>query len=801
MTRIWSNYQETFFNFVLNDSAYHSTTGSRHGIVEAVAGSGKSTSLEEAFRRLIRKSPRTRTKMVAFGKHNADALGARGLPASTLHSLGMASLNEGSQNNLKVENFKYGDMVGDMVKAQIKCDWKVRRVLQTEITNLLNFAQLTLTAPTADLLSGICDHYDINIEDQFFASAVNIVKRCMEKGADQYRDQGVISFNDMVWLPVHLGLACPKYDILFVDELQDLNRAQIELALMHLEPNSGRFIGVGDRRQCQPPGTMVRMADGSDKPIESLVNGDRVLTWDRHSQVWIKGAEIKVAHRAYRGALLTVTAQGESTQCTPNHKWMVRWADKPQERWVTYLMRQGTRFRVGQCQMFQKSDGGNNFGLAQRARTEQADAAWVLNVHQTKESAFVEEQVLSASFGIPQICFKKVSNNDFMTQEVISAVFDGLDAEQMLVRAEACLLQFGRDISYPLWQKDEQKRQGRTTIFITEACNLLPELMAIPLGKDKEAFVHTKATWVPVEVSTSRYEGLVYSLDVAKHHLYVADGLLTHNSIFGFSGADIYTYDRIEARLAPEILKMHLSYRCPKSHAELAQRLVPYFEVPETAAEGSIEHMDVERLANRIQAKEMIMCRTTAPLVQQCFAMVSQGIAATIRGRDIGSGLAAMVKKVASRPEYRFENFVHCMSHWSQLETVRLMARKDADTQILALNDKVDCLHAIHSWSQPRSEDAFKEAIQSLFSDKVSTVTLSTVHRAKGLEADHTYILQPEIMPHPMAMGRAWTMTQEFNCQYVAETRSKDVLTYVHDEKANEARAARAMGRRYASRV
>ena len=57
-------------------------------------------------------------------------------------------------------------------------------------------------------------------------------------------------------------------------------------------------------------------------------------------------------------------------------------------------------------------------------------------------------------------------------------------------------------------------------------------------------------------------------------------------------------------------------------------------------------------------------------------------------------------------------------------------------------------------------------------------VTLSSIHRAKGLEASHVYILRPELLPHPMAK-RPWEQVQEKNIEYVALTRSLDTLSFV----------------------
>ncbi len=61
------------------------------------------------------------------------------------------------------------------------------------------------------------------------------------------------------------------------------------------------------------------------------------------------------------------------------------------------------------------------------------------------------------------------------------------------------------------------------------------------------------------------------------------------------------------------------------------------------------------------------------------------------------------------------------------------------------------------------------------YKDGKGDIMLSTVHKAKGLEADNVYVLATERMPHP----RAINMREEMNICYVAITRAKKNLYYV----------------------
>jgi superfamily I DNA/RNA helicase len=63
--------------------------------------------------------------------------------------------------------------------------------------------------------------------------------------------------------------------------------------------------------------------------------------------------------------------------------------------------------------------------------------------------------------------------------------------------------------------------------------------------------------------------------------------------------------------------------------------------------------------------------------------------------------------------------------------------------------------------------------IDSLFSDESSPITLSTCHRAKGLEGDAIFIINLRDLPMVWRNQQGWQLEQEHNLLYAALTRSK----------------------------
>lgn len=101
-----SSYQLAIFDFVLN--------GAGDGLVNAVVGSGKTTTLREAARLLA-----TEALFVAFNKHIADELNRRlsGTPmvAKTIHSVGNACLMK-RLGKPKIEDRKYSKLCREVVQ-------------------------------------------------------------------------------------------------------------------------------------------------------------------------------------------------------------------------------------------------------------------------------------------------------------------------------------------------------------------------------------------------------------------------------------------------------------------------------------------------------------------------------------------------------------------------------------------------------------------------------------------------------------------------------------------------------------
>jgi DNA polymerase-3 subunit alpha len=91
------------------------------------------------------------------------------------------------------------------------------------------------------------------------------------------------------------------------------------LGITHVDPLKydllwERFMG---RHRCLDPATLVKMADGNDKPIKDVNVGDDVISGNNRRQK-IK-SKIITKHKR----IMKLTIGGQIITCSPNHKWIV----------------------------------------------------------------------------------------------------------------------------------------------------------------------------------------------------------------------------------------------------------------------------------------------------------------------------------------------------------------------------------------------------------------------------------------------------------------------------------------------
>ncbi len=278
------------------------------------------------------------------------------------------------------------------------------------------------------------------------------------------------------------------------------------------------------------------------------------------------------------------------------------------------------------------------------------------------------------------------------------------------------------------------------------------------------------------DISTAARRLLIASVRRGGRMMWVGD---PWQSINGFAGADSDSFDAIIRETRAKVLPLSVCYRCPTSHLARAREWRSDIEARPGAPVGTIRQLERVDYVDEARSGDLVICRRTAPLIGLCFELIAAGTSAMVRGRaDMSKGLIKLIKRAskrASKTEWHGEFIARLADiEAAEAEKVRARARDEAAAAdaVEALGDRVECVRIIFKSSGANSAADLVAAVERIFADKTAAVTLSTVHRSKGLEADRVVILEHDRLMSTRATQQ-WQVKQEENLAYVAYTRAK----------------------------
>ncbi|MFW5847424.1 MAG: UvrD-helicase domain-containing protein [bacterium] len=791
----YTKEQERIFHFI--------KTRPENILIEAYAGTGKTTTIVNASN-LIDKSKKI--VFLAFNKHIQKELKEK-LPEHikcyTTYGLGYSAVMR-KYPDIKFDEYKVDKLIQKKSKSwnldKEFSDYEERQFYLKQLKKLVNHCRLTVTLDKK-FIPYLSDRHDLNLKRP------EDIKRTLKVLDVLITDRKTMDFIDMIFLPaIDKGIWMFQYDYVLVDEVQDFNRAQIRIVEKILKRDRkfgnvlGRLIAVGDKNQCQPKGTKILLANGEYKNIEEINIGDKVVSYDRHTKGqfvgyygehrWDKnimskyGYNVnKVVKRHYNGNLIKIKINDNITRYTPEHKCMVRIKPNTVGKFMLYLMQKGNNFRIGINPIWSK--GKINFGTF-RARQENADKMWVLKIYENRIDAYLDEQYYSLKYSIPQLRFFHRDQKGIIDQKIIDNFYLRFKENELKNNAINLLNDFKRNLDYPIWTKGDKNYISKNHMFEMVACNIIPEMVEMIIFNKKNIREQVKCNGVKVykrypeyksidDFSYEEYNDFVFSLEINKHELYVADNILTHNSIYGFNSSDDKSFEWFRNFKNTKTLPLSTSFRCSKNIIQLAQKLVPEIQALDNAPDGVVREGSVLKEA---KSGDLVLCRTTIPLIRLFFHFLLKKKKAFIRGADIGENLIELIGDIGTIPDL--------IKHWEyELEVKRNQLYKmgvlnpSEDATFSNLEDKVSTLLFLAKASKNIID--LTQNIKRIFLDDKDAdgIILSTIHKAKGSESNRVIIVRKDLLP--MSNVRGWQYGQELNLEYIAYTRAKQELIIDYD--------------------
>jgi len=424
---------------------------------------------------------------------------ARDLVVGTFHSICSRVLRRevmqatfGLDNNFTIyDDDDQMKLMGEIIK-EMNLD-NIRDVKPRTIHSLISRAKNELLTPG-------------DYEEQANSWLETIAARVYKRYDAALRERNAVDFDDLILLTYRLWRDNPavlaqyqrRYRYIHVDEFQDTNKAQYELVRLLAggtaeTPGHANICAVGDDDQCLVAGTLVTMADGSQRPIEDVAAGDYVLS--AYGSGDFRPARVLAAARRERqgdGVAITTRA-GRTLVSTPEHTHFaghrLELTPQPDDIVITLC-----GDRRGATPLHRVSLVGDD------APTRQKLESLGLSVRAAKQgSASWRYETAGAQ---------------------MAAIFETAERIQSAVDADIILnARLG---------KNDEASAGNNSLPFTQAASVRPGMLMF----DAEGSYD-----VVERVETVPLSAPVYDLDIAATHNFIANGIVTHNSIYAWRGA------------------------------------------------------------------------------------------------------------------------------------------------------------------------------------------------------------------------------------------------------------------------
>lgn len=258
--------------------------------------------------------------------------------------------------------------------------------------------------------------------------------------------------------------------------------------------------------------------------------------------------------------------------------------------------------------------------------------------------------------------------------------------------------------------------------------------------------------------------------------------------INAFAGADQDAFKRFQMEPNTVVLDLPISYRCPKNIIYMVVGMGIDIEAREDAPDGVIRE-DVSPMMP--QSGDMVLCRNTAPLVQLYMKYLEVNKKAYIKGKDMADNFKVYIESTGQT----------ALSHHMKRDGVfprlyeRLFDMIDnvVNNEGLDLEDAVGTQKVANMYDTIKSLETLARGLNTaeelinkielvITDDDREGICLSTIHKAKGLEADNVFVACDSLLPSKYATKK-WEIDMEENLRYVMITRAKKSLNFISEKE------------------
>ena len=247
-----SVYQSDIFKYIKESN--------NNLVINAVAGSGKTTTIIHALNFIdINK----KIIFLAFNKDIVENIKTKvpnNTKVQTFHSLGCGAIYKAYRDS-KMNKDKIYNIINNNAFRWAITNKNVNDDYKQRVKTIVDLTRLSLATDVIDI-QALCEKHQILALNDEIEKALSVIE-------EANNDISQFDYTDMIYWPAkfqHIGKNIPKYDFVFVDECQDLNKAQHHLIELMSHQNT-RTISVGDRNQA-----IYGFAGADSESFDNLLN-------------------------------------------------------------------------------------------------------------------------------------------------------------------------------------------------------------------------------------------------------------------------------------------------------------------------------------------------------------------------------------------------------------------------------------------------------------------------------------------------------------------------------------------------
>jgi len=301
-------------------------------------------------------------------------------------------------------------------------------------------------------------------------------------------------------------------------------------------------------------------------------------------------------------------------------------------------------------------------------------------------------------------------------------------------------------------------------------------------------------TWLPVVLEIpppNRYQAVFVDecQDLSLPQLQLVRKMIAPNGrIFAVGDRNQEVYDwrgavgslvwnQLRTEFKAQTLPLTTTFRCARAIVKEANVLVPSLRPCECAVEGEVRKLPFHKLAEDLQiaTDAFVLSRTNADLLMAALTLWSAKVNFQLAaGKEIVEPLYEIIDRLDKKSKERFSS---SLVTWFTTE----MAKAER-AHAAAWADRVEQQHAMLSMMLGFAEPIqFKQLLADILANENASTVLSTVHKAKGLEANRVYLLKQTFGRHrPREVWMTNPISQEdLNIEYVGITRARNELVWV----------------------